>query len=293
MDRRTALGTLAGLGTAVLAGCAGRADDDDDPATATSSTATEQRATGERTRTERGTRVRLTAVTRIPPDATAVVYPPALREWLATAATTDRRLRVFDETHVPNPDPIWPDVTAVTLDGAASGTYRLDATGGTRYELLVGADRVDPPDDATVIPVAELSDARREVTLAAIRGERARVFPETRLGEWVRTTLFGGYVRHDGDTYRGFERRQTDAAFFSDRVWYVLRAERAEPPDPVSLTLDSVPDAVRDLLDPLLADSKADRTLTTPPSDDPAVRAFAADTAYLCTHTRRFRVDAV
>ncbi|MFB6194161.1 MAG: hypothetical protein ABEI75_03755, partial [Halobaculum sp.] len=292
----------AGVATTAVAGCAGGASDEtaadrDRTGTATATdtqtpTETEQ-PTDSETPTAAGTRLRLTFVSSVPSDARARVYPAALREWLRTVATTDRTLRVFDRTHVPNPDPIWPAIDGVELDGEAAGTYRLDATGGTRYHVLVGAERADPPDDATVTPVSALPEPRRETATAAIRDEGPRVYPETRLGEWVRTQFFGGYYALDGEPYRGHEVSQTDAAFFSHRVWYVVRAEPADPADPLSLGLDPIPDPVRRIVDPVLDDSVSARTLTTDPATDPAVRGFAADTRYLCTHTARFRVETV
>ena len=56
--------------------------------------------------------------------------------------------------------------------------------------------------------------------------------------------------------YRGHERQQTDAAFFSNEVWYVASVTPTDdtPDDAPTLHLDPLPTAARRVIDDLLAD---------------------------------------
>ena len=91
---------------------------------------------------------------------------------------------------------------------------------GGCQELLVGAERSDPPSDATVTAVTDLPEANRDLAVATIEDGSgdARVYSETELGEWVRGSFFGCHYRYEGETCRGYEVQQTDAAFFGDEA---------------------------------------------------------------------------
>lgn len=216
------------------------------------------------------------------------VYPTDLREMLRAAVSGDGPIRTTGSTHVYRPDPVLPDFETVELvdpDGDATGVYAVDCQGGTRYDLLVGAEAANPPTDATVTPVETLPEERRALAVAAIENEGPRVFPETELGEWVRTEFFDGYVSHDGTTYRGTEIQQTDAAFFSTDVWYVLELSPTDTPAGVTLDLSPVETAVRDVLDPLLEARSNDQATAEADGRIPGdVRSFLAGIDRILTH---------
>jgi hypothetical protein len=198
-------------------------------------TATSQPGTGRTRATETSTTPDGTLVLHAvdgEPEPPLRVYPTALRETLRTAATGDGPLRTTGSAHVYRPDPVLPDLETVALvdpDGEASGVYAVDCQGGTRYDLLVGAEAAHPPTNATVTRVETLPAERRALAVAAVENEGPRVYPETELGEWVRTEFFDGYVSHDGTTYRGTEVQQTDVAFFSTDVWTYSSCHRPTP----------------------------------------------------------------
>jgi hypothetical protein len=313
LNRRAVLASVASLGsTAGLAGCLGSAGGDIGPSTARQSTAdrtTRSRdgvtTTAKPARTTSTTptpgRVRLRAVDDVPRDAPVVVYPSRLRAWLQRAATSGDPVRGHDETFVYTPEPVLSGVDHVELVGSSdvSGTYATTVDGGTRYDLLVGAERVDaPPETATVTPLDALSPARRRLVERAIDdGRRATVVPESRLGEWVRTRFFDGYVSRGETVYRGYEVQQTDAAFFSTAVWYVLSLSPTadEPADVATLRLVDVPDSFVRTVEPHLAERAPDeREVRSEPLElsDHVVR-FVDDTEYLLTHTAVFTVDVV
>jgi hypothetical protein len=232
-DRRT---VLAGLAAAV-AGCAGNG--------ATSIGSPTDSPTGVHTTTVTGTESAsdtpssTLTLEPVPPrevDENLTVYPSDLREWIRTAATTDRTVRAHAETPSYAPSPPLPAFDRVRVDDESSelaGSYDLSVEGDTRYRLLVGAEEAAPPADAEVTPVSSLAEQRREVAQAASggsTGDSARVYPETELGSWVRHAFFGGYYSHEGTTYRGTEAKQTDAEFFATEVWYVLSAASVDAP---------------------------------------------------------------
>lgn len=231
-------------------------------------------------------------------DGPLTVYPMDLQIALAEAATEDDPARGHDDVPQYTPEPLVPDLDAVVLDGeddALDGAYAVDGAGGPRYEYLVGAERVDDvPDDAAVTPIAELGQARRELVGAAIDdGTRATIYPETELGSWARNEFFGGYVEaEDGTTYRGHEIDQTDAAFFSKTVWWVLSLSAvAEAPDAPTLVLRTVPQAVRDRIDRILAGQETPTVESVSEESFPApVVEFAAVTDYVLTHTAAYRL---
>ncbi|WP_152041927.1 hypothetical protein [Salinigranum salinum] len=313
LHRRAVLASVASLGsTAGLAGCLGPAGGDTNPSTVRQSTADRTtRSTDGVTTTAKTTqttstmptkgRVRLRTVDGVPRDAPVVVYPSRLRAWLQRAATSEETVRGHDEAFVETPEPVLSGVDHVELAGPSdvSGTYATTVDGGTRYDRLVGAERVDaPPETATVTPLDALLPARRRLVERAIDdGRRATVVPESRLGEWARTRFFDGYVSREGVVYRGYEVQQTDAAFFSTTVWYVLSLSPTtdEPADVVTLRLAAVPDSFVRIVEPHLVERSPDerdvRSEHRELSGD--VVRFVDRTEYLLTHTAVFSVDVV
>jgi hypothetical protein len=291
-SRRDALrriGALGALGAAALAGCTGSRWTDDAPGTAT--------PTGRRGTTA-GTRETVRFEHRDPSSLPASsppvrVYSPSLRRLLDRAATADGPIRDTCGTYAPAPRPVLPTLGAVELTdvGEADGTYAVDARAGTYYELLAGAERVDPPAGATVRDAATLPPERR----AFVRGvvtDSVRVEPQTALGEFVCTAFFGGYWRVDGTVYRGHEVQQTDAAFFSERAWYVLELTPADRPAP-TLALDPVPDAVHGALDETLAGHRSGDVSHAGPDIPEAVLRFARETDRLLLHDALLAVEVV
>ncbi|MFB6177702.1 MAG: hypothetical protein ABEI99_11265, partial [Halobaculum sp.] len=212
------------------------------------------------------------------------------------AALSDGEIRVTARTFVTDPEPILPQFDRLELrtdESSVAGTYDLTATGGTRYELLVGARAVDSvPENATVTPLSNLSETRREFARKAIDGEGPRVYPETRLGEWVRTAFFGGYYRTaDGTVYRGRELQQTDAEFFSREVWCILSLSPTDATAATTLELREIPIRVQTTLNERLADLQGRESLTLETTTDSPLVAFARETPYLLTHTARLDVE--
>jgi hypothetical protein len=302
MSERTRRDLLAGLAAAAgLAGCTGLGGsggartDTSTPVPSRTPTATPSPSP-----TPGPDTLRLTRVDGVV-DGRTVVHPELLRSWLVRAARSEGPIRVTATVPVPMPDPVLTRFEAVTLetgDEAVDGTYAVDCEGGTRYEVLVGAQSVESvPEDATVTPLSALAERRREVALAALGTERVTVYPETELGEWVREAWFGGYFRHDGTVYRGEEVRQTDAAFFSETLWMVLSLSSAPASnvDGPTLRFPELDPTARAFLDEALAgrekdEEEAERTVDALPE---SVRSFAAETDHLLTHTTAFEVAAV
>lgn len=310
-SRRT---VLAALGAAVggVAGCLARRGggttkptDRSPPTDRPSSTeAGVEPTAGSTTRavssTPAETRVRLTATEGAPSEGSVAVYPPKLREWLRTAAASDSPIRGHDEAFVYTPEPVLERFERVELAGSdTSGVYELTVDGGTRYDLVVGAEAVDDP-DGQVTPITSLTDDRRTLVERAIDdGERATVVPESPLGEWVRTAFFGGYVSHEGQVYRGYEVEQTDAAFFSTEVWYVLSLSAgtadAQSEGPATLDLTPLPDWFGTLVESELGEQEGQiREVLSEPTrlSADAVRVVE-ETEYLLTHTALFTVGVV
>lgn len=186
---------------------------------------------------------------------------------------------------VPAAEPVLPGLSRATLANAgdADGTYRLTVQGGIHYELLVGAERAEPPADATVDDVTDLPEDRRSLVREAVDGD-VRVEPQTPRGEFVRTEFFGRFWRVDGAVYRGVEVQQTDAAFFSEAVWYVLAAEAVDGDAEVTLDLAEVPQAVHGKLDEAIREYRAS---TSPGYDGPVddrLRSFVESTDYVLVH---------
>jgi hypothetical protein len=136
--------------------------------------------------------------------------------------------------------------------------------------------------------VSELEGERRELALAAVRNERPRIYPETELGEWVRAEWFDDRWEYDGTVYRGKEIQQTDAAFFSDQVWATVRMRETRAEPQVVFELRAPGDAVRETLDPVLADWSRDET-STEVADPPApVVEYLTGADLVATHTTVF-----
>jgi hypothetical protein len=214
------------------------------------------------------------------------VYPPNLQAWVRRAAMEDGRLRVHATTRVPAPTPplVLFRRARVVGGGAADGQYAVRATGGPRYRYLASARAATPSADATVIPVSTLSAPRRRLVRAAV-ADRAAFYPETERGEWARRVFFGGYVRVDGTVYEGYERQQTDAAFFSQEAWYILDMESADGESGPTFDVNGPDEGVRSVLDELLdrRDPDAGVGLDAAALPESVVR-FVANTDYLLTH---------
>lgn len=294
--RRRYLAGVAGVTATGVAGCLGDGTGSGAPTT----TDTDSR-TGTATPTATASTTRRLVVEAVDltglADGQLTVYPPALRWWLRDAATGET-VRGHDGTYLYTPEPVLPQLDSVRLetpDGDVDGTYDVTADGGTRYQLIVGADPVDPPADATVTAVEELPADRRELAEAAIDPEEyVTVYHETELGEWVREDFFGGYFEHDGEIYRGTEVQQTDAEFFSKTVWCILSlSPAADADDPAALRLPEIDPSVRDVVDELLGERTRNEDRTALVIDDPpdAVVSFAEETDYLLTQPEVLAVE--
>ncbi|MFC5366489.1 hypothetical protein [Salinirubrum litoreum] len=313
LSPRSRRALLAAVGTATfggLAGCldeVGKSADRDGPPPSdadigSSSANSSPDESAGRTDDDSPTQFQLTHVEPADVDAPVVVYPTQLRTWLRDAAGSEEPIRVHASAPVYAPTPMLTALSAVELpaDEAGEGarqTYEIRGEGGTRYDLLVGAKPVESvPDDADPTPVADLSEGRRDLVRGAISDQsRARVVPETRLGEWVRTDFFDGYVERQGTVYRGHEIQQTDAAFFSKEFWLVVSlvpVPASETPTPtLGLAFPEVPEAVRSAVDPVLSESKQSTSVTTATvEDDSILREFAEEYDYLLTHTALFEI---
>lgn len=305
-ERRALLAGVAGL-----AGFAGCLDGHTDEQTVPLTDSPETPVTSDGpTATESSTPAGQFSLTPIDPADAAgelTVYPEDLREWLRTAATTDETIRddgsstVYPVRQEYEPMPPLTAFDRVRLDDHAasaddSSTYDLDADGGVRYKLLVGAEEADPPDAAEVTPVSDLPEQRQELVLAAIGAPSdrdARVYPETELGSWVRAAFFDGYVAHEGTVYRGHEIQQTDVAFRSARLWYVLSLSAAAAESaPVTLRLADVGETARAVVDDLRSEHETIERMGRRVEGETAaaVERFAAEHSLLLTHDAVFRV---
>lgn len=305
---------LATLGAAAAAGCLGDAPADPSDATdrepsATDATEPEPSAdTGDGTDDDSDDSsgddtLRLAPADGLPTDSPLRVHPRPLAALLERGAATDGAVRATDGIILTGQPPLLPGERTVRLvgDEVDDGAYALDIDGGLLYEWLLGATAVeDPPEDAEVVAVDDLSDDRRSLAVEAIEGGRATVEPHTPLGTWARTEFVGGYVRYDGTVYRGRERQQTDAAFFSEEVWYVASVRPTDEAagdgsasDAPTLHLDPLPSAAARVVDDLLGDwaSNLDPVeADISDLDDPARRALA-ETDFLLTHVAVFEVS--
>jgi hypothetical protein len=219
---------------------------------------------------------------------TVTVYPESMALAFRRAARIDEPCRTHGAAFVYVPEPFWTRYDTVRITGPDAGerpkgVYEMEADGGVRYELLVGADRLE--DDRSAASVSDLGGERRELALAAIRNEGPRVYPETELGEWVRTEWFENRWAYEGTVYRGKEVQQTDAAFFSEQVWATveMRETRADPQ--VVFELRAPEDDVRDALDPVFAEWSKDESTATLEDPSAAVRGYLEPTDLLATHT--------
>jgi hypothetical protein len=303
--------SVVSAGVASLAGCAGLGSTDPD---GTEPGATETGEPSTPTGTASLTDTPDPGVSLIPqgPDETPpdelIVFPATLQEPLRTAAAGDEpvRARVGMIHDRPGSSPVLPglvgDTVAIAGTDDQDGHYRIDGDSGVYYEWLVGADAVDAiPEDATVRTVASLSEPRRRVVREAIdTGTRRTIEPQTALGTWVRRTFIGGYWRTDEGVYRGREIQQTDAAFFSDVVWYVLAlspvtAEDSDVAaedgdgdgsDPVTtLRFPNLPTADHERIRSALGDTHSGAELD---AASPQLRALATDDTHMITHVSVF-----
>ncbi|QKY18860.1 hypothetical protein B4589_000180 [Halolamina sp. CBA1230] len=296
-DRRA---LLIGLGGAVvLAGC--QTGDDQSDTDSPSSTGSET-ATTTQSPTPSG-QFSLTPTDPRAAEEPVTVLPADLPAWLRDVATADTTVREHagvdfaPAVQAYEPIPPLPVFDRVEIDdpgGDAGGRYDFDAEGGVRYDLLVGAEAVSPPEDAEVTPISELSGERREIALAAVGAESdrdRRVYPETELGSWARTAFFGGYYRYDGTTYRGNEVQQTDAAFFSKRIWYVISASETDAEASVTLALDEVDSRVRAVVDELRGEHETIEPMARRVEGETAavLAAFAEGGTLLLTHEAVYR----
>jgi hypothetical protein len=294
--RRTVLTGVA----AALAGCAsnGTPPSETQSASPTDLHTTTVTRTASTSATSTGT-LTLEPIPAREVDDTLTVYPADLRQWLRTAAMTNRTVRARSRTPTSAPNPPLPAFERVRFDdeaGELSGSYDLSVEGETRYQLLVGADEESPPADAEVTPVSSLAERRREVALAAIpgsHGDDARVYPETELGSWVRHEFFGGYFSHDGTTYRGKEAQQTDAEFFATEVWYVLTAESRDASSAqVTFRLAPIDDGVRRRIEERRTEEYRPYTMEIAVEGETAAaaRRFSAANPVILTHDAIYRV---
>lgn len=297
--RRSLLAALGCLGSTAAAGCLGDApteSPDGDPS-ATDATETDpgSGADGDPTANDI---LRLAVADGFPADEPVRVHPEPLASLLERGATTGDRVRATDSILLTGRPPLLPGERTVRLagDGVEDGAYELAVDGGLLYDWLLGATAVDdPPRDADVVDVDALPNDRRSLAVEAIQGGRATVEPQTPLGTWARTEFVDGYVRREGTVYRGYERQQTDAAFFSKEVWYVASVtptDRASSDAP-TLHLDPLPSAARTVVDDLLADwaSTLDPVEADVSDLDDRARRALAGTDRLLTHVAVFEVD--
>jgi hypothetical protein len=294
--RRRCLDLLAGGAVAGLAGCAG------DPGTdASASGATPTGNESEPTETTPTGTVGPPVVRLVPVEdhretrrtGRVSVSPADLVEWLRTAASSDHTLRTYVSTARDMPRPPLSALRDVRLVDEASdleGHCDLQVESGTRYRMLVGAEAVDPPADAEPTPVGDLPPDRRDLAVAAIEdgSDGARVYPETARGEWARESFFGGHYSYDGETYRGYEVQQTDAAFFSDQAWYVIAASPARGgDDDATLGLPDLDDRVRAELEGAGLGETVDELRIEDPSE--ALPEYVSGAAMVVTHLALFR----
>lgn len=298
-SRRAVLSTVA-AGLVAIAGCAGgevtpTETPTDSPTDVHTATVTHTSSPSD---TPTGT-LTLEPVPIREVDGGILVYPSDLREWLRTVATTERTIRTHAKTPTYDPSPPLAAFERVHFDdeaGELSGTHELSIEGDTRYELLVGAERTGPPEDADVTAIPSLPEERRQLALAATgesTGDDARVFPETELGSWVRHGFFDGYFSHDGTTYRGTEAQQTDVEFFAKDVWYVLAATAVDAPSaPATLRLAGVHESVRDVVSGLRRDEDrpASMSATITGETRAAASGFAEENPFFLTHDAVYRV---
>ncbi|QZY00533.1 hypothetical protein [Halobaculum rubrum] len=280
--RRSLLAALGALGATAVAGCLGDTPTElsDGNPLATVDT------------------LRLSAADGLPTDRPVRVHPRPLASLLERGATTGDRVRATGSILLTGRPPLLSGERTVRLtgEGVDDGAYVLDIDGGLLYEWLLGATAVeDPPTDADIVAVDDLDDDRRSLVVEAIEGRRATVEPQTPLGTWARTEFVDGYVRHEGTVYRGRERQQTDAAFFSNEVWYVASVTPADaaPDDALTLHLDPLPPAARRAVDDLLGDWASTRDLVEADVSDLGDRSrrALAETDRLLAHVAVLEVS--
>jgi hypothetical protein len=294
-SRRTFVATLAAA-SATLAGCAGLGDGSMDSPQTDETAADGPGTTGTDSKTTDGTpAVGFDGVSPQDVDGRIRVLPDGLRDLLVDAARADGVVRGHYEMLMNRPpSPDLAALEAVELRGTdgVDGTYTADVQAGGRYRMQFVTERVaSVPADATVVDGGELTGPQREFVLNASGSSAAEVYPGTELGTWARTVLDEGYVRIDGEVYRGRERQQTDAEFFANRVWYVLSlAAGAGATEPAVLDCTSVEQGVVDEVAALVAaDTPGGDAEATPPSE--ALVRLARETDAVMLHNLTLRLS--
>lgn len=307
--RRRCLRLVIGGGLVGFAGCSGNRTEN---GTATDPPSTEPNADEDGTPTgEPGTDSGEARVVRLSPvedprevwtTGLAAVYPTDLIGWLREVASRDRTLRKRVATSKEMPDPPLQvlrrirfvelnDVPFVDDTGGITGYYDLDIEAGPYYEMIFDADPSDPPSGAVLDPVESLEDERREFVIAAIEDstEESRVYSDTDLAEWARESFVENYYRYEGETYRGHEVRQPDAASSSSEAWYELAASPSrEYDDATYLLLPDLIETVRAELDATGVPERVDELVVEEPSV--SLVAFADQISMLITHLTIFRM---
>ncbi|MFC6787101.1 hypothetical protein ACFQFH_14805 [Halobaculum halobium] len=287
---------LAALGASAVAGCLGDGPTDSTDGSATDATDPDPSADSGDDASDVDT-LRLAAADGLPTDRPIRVHPRPLARLLEGGAATDGLVRTTDSILLTGRPPLVSGEQTVYLASTEieDGAYALDIDGGLLYEWLLGATAVeDPPTDAEVVAVDDLADDRRTLAVEAIEGGRATVEPQTPLGTWARRAFVGSYVRYQGTVYRGRERQQTDAAFFSNEVWYVASVTPTDDTatDAPTLHLDPLPQEARRVVDDLLGDwaSALDPVEADVSDLDERSRRALAETDRLLTHVAAFEV---
>ncbi|WP_256298608.1 hypothetical protein [Haloarchaeobius salinus] len=295
-SRRTFVASVAAA-SAALGGCAGIGDDDDQPAvdgsTSTDPTTSAAPTTGPTTVDDPA--VRATIVDEFGAYDSIRVLPEGLRSLLVDAARDDEAVRGHYPMLVnqpPSPDLAAFETVALRGTDGVDGTYSVDVQAGGRYRMQFEAAPAESvPDDATVVDGSDLTGAQREFVRNATGSDPAEVYPETELGTWARTLLAEGYVRLDGEVYQGRELQQTDAEFFSRRVWYVLSLEPTDADDPVVLDCAPVEPGMADAVAGVVEDDEGEPRLVEGPSEGLVRLARETDAVLLHNVTVRLSIE--
>jgi hypothetical protein len=247
-----------------------------------------------------------------PPADPVPVHPPAYREFLRTAATTEGTVRTTVPALVYDPEPVLPTLDAVELvggdsdgdgddtDSGPTGVHAVRGEGDTYYDTSVAAEPVadggnatdGATSDANVTDVDSLPADRAAFVRRTVR-EGVEVEPQTERGTWVRESFLGERFRANGTVYRGVERKPTDAEFFATEVWYALELSPDDAAEP-GARLDLAPpdrtvaDALSGLDRTRLSEGAAERALD--PVPDPVV-AFAREVGAVGTPTGFYSVS--
>ncbi|WP_440990943.1 hypothetical protein [Haloarchaeobius baliensis] len=292
-SRRTFVASVAAA-SATLAGCAGLDSGDDRP-TNDGTEPTDAPTTTQSTTTADDPRVQGLQVDPGGVHGAIRVVPDGLRRLIVDAAREDGVVRGHYEMFVDQPPS--PDLAAFeTLElrgtDGVDGTYAVDVQTGGRYRMQFEAAPAESvPDDATVVEGSELTTEQREFVRNATGSDPAETYPETELGTFARTVLAESYVRLDGEVYQGRERRQTDAEFFADRVWYVLSLEPTDADDPPVLDCTPVESGMAEAVAGVVEDDRGTPRLVEEPTDRLVQLARETDAVMLHNLTLRLSVE--